>query len=89
MLAPDRHEFHVEADPDLDVLMRVLGLFAVQGAAPAEVRHLQTDEGAWMVIQAVRLEPERADLLRRRLSQVPAVRGVRVSTCLTQANAAK
>ena len=33
MPAPEvRHEFHVEADPCFDILLRVIGPFAVQGA---------------------------------------------------------
>ena len=93
MPAPDRpssrHEFHVEADPDLDVLLRILGLFAVQGAMLADVRHLQTEEAAWSVIEVIGLDLERAELLRLRLSQLPSVRAVRLGASLALVGAAK
>ena len=89
MPAPERQEFRIEADPDLDVLLRILGAFAVQGAKLVDVRHALTDEGAWTVVEAVGLAPERAELLRLRLLQVPSVRGVRLRPCLALVGAAK
>ncbi len=89
MPAPDRHEFHVEAEPDADVLLRILGPFAVQGATLAEVRHTRTDAAAWTVLETDGLAPERAELLRRRLLQVPSVRSVRLHAGLTLVSAAK
>ena len=93
MLAPDRHqtghEFHVEADPDLDILLRILGPFAVQGAVIADVRHVQTETAAWSVLEVIGLDPDRAELLRLRLSQVPSVRAVRLATSLALVGAAK
>lgn len=91
MPAPDqpRHEFHIEADPDLDALLRILGPFAVQGAALADVRHAQTQEAAWSVIEVIGLDPERAELLRLRLSQIPSVRAVRLGASLALVGAAK
>lgn len=91
MPAPDRprHEFHVEADPDLDALLRILGPFAVQGATPADIRHAQNEEAAWSVIEVIGLDPERAELLRLRLSQVPSIRTVRLAASLALVGAAK
>ena len=91
MPAPDRtrHAFHVEAEPDPDALLRILGPFAVQGAALAEVRHVQTEAAAWSVIEVIGLDPERAELLRLRLSQVPSVRAVRLAASLALVGAAK
>ena len=93
MSAPDRppvrHEFRIEADPDLDVLLRILGAFAVQGATLADVRHVQGEAGAWTVVEVEGLEPERAELLRLRLLQAPCVRDVRLRTCHALAIAAK
>ena len=93
MPAPDRaqsgYEFHVEADADGDVLLRILGLFAVQGARLADVRHRQTEASAWSVIEVTGLAPDRAELLRLRLSQVTAIRTVRLGARLTLVGAAK
>ena len=89
MPAPERQEFRIEADPDRDVLLRILGPFAVQGAELVDVRHVLTEKGAWTVVEATRLEPERAELLRLRLLQVPSVRGVRLRPCLALVGAAK
>jgi hypothetical protein len=89
MPASDRQEFRIEADPDLDVLLRILGPFAVQGAQLVDVRHVLTEAGAWTVIEATGLEPERAELLRLRLLQVPSVRGVRLRPPLALIGAAK
>ncbi|MGH6967258.1 MAG: hypothetical protein ACREE0_22460 [Phenylobacterium sp.] len=90
MPAPEvRHEFHVEADPCFDILLRVIGPFAVQGAVLADVRHLQTAEAAWSVLEVGGLDPDRAELLRLRLSQVPSVRAVRLRTCLALVGVAK
>jgi len=86
---PDLHEFRIEADAILDVLMRVLGPFAVQGAELASVRHERTAEGAWTVVEVTSLAPERAELLRLRLGQVPCVRDVRVRCALALVAAAK
>jgi acetolactate synthase regulatory subunit len=93
MPAPDRaqsgYEFHVEADPDGDVLLRILGLFVVQGAVLADVRHAQTEAAAWSVFAVTGLAPDRAELLRLRLSQVPAIRTVRLAARLALVGAAK
>ena len=51
------YEFHVEADPDGDILLRILGLFAVQGATLADVRHTQTEAAAWSVLEVTGLAP--------------------------------
>jgi hypothetical protein len=89
MPAPDRQEFRIEADPDSDVLLRILGPFAVQGAELFDVRHMLTEAGAWTVIEAIGLKPERAELLRLRLLQIPSVRAVRLRPCLALVGAAK
>lgn len=93
MSAPDRrpsgYEFHVEADPDSDVLLRILGLFAVQGAVLADVRHTQTEAAAWSVLEVTGLAHDRAELLRLRLAQVPAIRTVRLGARLALVGAAK
>ena len=89
MPAPDRHEFHVESDPDVDVLMRILGLFAVQDAVPASLRHEQAGDGAWTVLEVAGLTPERAELVRLRLLQTPCVRDARLASPLALVAAAK
>ena len=89
MPAPERQEFRIEAAPDPDVLLRILSPFAVQGAELADVRHVLTKEGAWTVVEATGLEPERAELLRLLLLQVPSVRGVRLRPSLALVGAAK
>jgi acetolactate synthase regulatory subunit len=89
MPGPDRHEFHIEADATLDVLLRVLGPFAVQGAELAGVRHERIPEGAWAVVEVTGLAPERAELLRLRLAQLACVRDVRVRCALALVAAAK
>ena len=89
MPACDRHEFHVEADPCFDVLLRIVGPFAVQGAILTDFRHVQTGDAAWTVVEASGLDGGSAELLRRRLAQVPSVRNVRLRACLTLAAAAK
>ena len=83
------YEFHVEADPDGDILLRILGLFAVQGATLADVRHTQTEAAAWSVLEVTGLAYDRAELLRLRLSQVPAIRKVRLGARLALVGAAK
>ena len=89
MPGPDRHEFRIEADSVLDVLLRILGPFAVQGADVAGVRHERTGDRAWTVVEVTGLAPERAELLRLRLAQVPCVRDVRVHCALALVVAAK
>ena len=78
MPAPDRHEFRVEADDLPDMLLRILGPFAVQGATPTSVRHEQDGQGAWTLLETSGLTSERADLLVLRLAQVPRIRTARV-----------
>jgi hypothetical protein len=78
MASPEHHEFRVEADAVVDILLRVLGPFAVQGAELAAVTHERSGEDAWAVLEVVGLAPERAEFLRLRLAQIPSVRGVTV-----------
>ncbi len=73
-----RHAFRIEADPIPDVLLRVLGPFAVQQAVIAATRHEQTETRAWTVIEVIGLEPARAEHLGRRLGQIACVRSVRL-----------
>jgi hypothetical protein len=91
MPAPDspRHVFHVEADPCTDILLRIIGPFAVQGAVLADVRHGQTEDAAWTAIEATGLDPERAELVCLRLAQIPSVRAVRLRASLALVGAAK
>jgi hypothetical protein len=76
--AGTRHAFRVEADPLPDVLLRILGPFAVQQAAIAATQHHQTPTLACTVIEVLGLEPARAEHLGRRLAQVACVRSVRL-----------
>lgn len=69
------HQFVVEVDPIPDALVRVLGPFAVQQVTVARVRYDQTCSGS-AVLEALGLDPDRADLLGRRLEQLPFVRSV-------------
>jgi hypothetical protein len=78
MPSPEHHEFRVEADAVLDVLLRILGPFAVQGVELSAVNHERNGESAWTVLEVAGLAPERAELLRLRLAQIPSVRGVTV-----------
>ena len=73
-----RHAFRIEADPIADVLLRVLGPFAVQQAVIAASRHEQTAARAWTVIEVTGLEPARAEHLGRRLREIACVRSVRL-----------
>jgi hypothetical protein len=78
MANPEHHEFRVEADALVDILLRVLGPFAVQGAELAAVTHQRSGEDAWTVLEVAGLAAEQAELLRLRLAQIPSVRGVTV-----------
>ena len=89
MPACDRHEFRVEAAPCSDVLLRIIGPFAVEGAILADVRHVHTDDAAWTVLEVTGLDYQRAELLRLRLAQVPSIREVRLRACLAVLAAAK
>ena len=76
MPSPEHHEFRVEADAVADVLLRILGPFAVQGAELAAVSHERIGEDAWTVLEVAGLAPEQVELLRLRLAQIPSVRNV-------------
>ena len=73
-----RHAFRIEADPIPDLLLRLLGPFAVQQAVIAATRHEQTETCAWTVIEVTGLEPARAEHLGRRLGAIACVRSVRL-----------
>ena len=73
-----RYAFRIEADPGPDVLLRVLGPFAVQQAAIAATRHEQTKARSRTVIEVTGLEPARAERLGRRLRAIACVRSVRL-----------
>ena len=73
-----RYAFRIEADPIPDVLLRLLGPFAVQQAVIAATRHEQTGARAWTMIEVTGLEPARAEHLGRRLGEIACVRSVRL-----------
>jgi acetolactate synthase regulatory subunit len=73
-----RHAFRIEADPIPDVLLRVLGPFAVRQALIAATRHEQTAALASTVIEVTGLAPAQAEHLGRRLREIACVRSVRL-----------
>ena len=68
--------FVVDADPCADALLRVLGPFAVQGAAIAEAVLTRSGDGLAIRIEAEDLAPERAETLLRKLQGLRVVRRV-------------
>lgn len=74
--ALQRSTFSVETDVLPDILLRLLGPFAVQGASLETVRHGLTGGGALTIIETRSLDPRRAELLTRRIAQMPWVRSV-------------
>jgi len=71
-----RHVFLISAGAEVDVLMRVLGAFAVQQAQLADVSLTQQDGQTLIRIEAASLDAERADLLTHKLRALPCVRSV-------------
>ena len=70
-----RHVFLVETDQGPDVLLRVLGPFALMGARIVRLG-LTPGEGRQDLRIEVELEPDAAGQIGRRLDAMPAVRGV-------------
>lgn len=71
-----RHTFVVEAAGEPDVLMRVLGPFAVQEATITDLRLDRRDDTLRLFIEAGGVGDDRAALIARRLEGLAAVRGV-------------
>ena len=74
--ASEQCRFRIESDVLPDVLARLLGPFAVQGATLATVCHVLAGSGTKTQIEALGLDPSRAELLRQRIAQMPWVRSV-------------
>ena len=89
MPRPEHYEFRIEADAVLDILLRILCPFAVQGAELVAVSHERSGQEAWTVLEVAGLAPERAELLRLRLAQIPSVRSVAVRRRLALVAASK
>ena len=71
-----RHTFVVEAAGEPDVLLRVLGPFAVQEATITDLRLDRTGGSVSLFIEACGMGDDRALLIARRLEGLAAVRGV-------------
>lgn len=72
----ERRTFLIEARPEPDIVLRVLGPFAVQGA---EILILEAEQGASRTsirIEAAGLGADTAGLLVERLRAMPAVTAV-------------
>lgn len=74
--APHRRTFLIEARPQADILLRVLGPFAVQGAQIVQLEAAQDAGRTTIRIEAAGLGAELAGLLVERLRAMPAVIGV-------------
>lgn len=70
---PTRFIFMVELTPDPDGLARLLVPFAVVQAPLALVEYRASEIGAVVRLEATGLDPDRAQLLKRRLEQAPCV----------------
>ncbi|MBI1405354.1 MAG: hypothetical protein GC145_04425 [Caulobacter sp.] len=74
---PDRlHTFVVAAAAESDILIRVLGPFAVQEATIADIRLDRRAGGLVIAIEASGVSDARAELIGRRLEALAAVRSV-------------
>jgi hypothetical protein len=73
-----QHLFILESRNDDDALLRVLGCFAVQQARLVETRAVADGPMLSMRIVARGLSPSRAELLRRRLCELPLAAQVSV-----------
>jgi hypothetical protein len=74
----DQQLFIVETSDSGDALLRVLGCFAVQQARLVETRAMVDGERLSMRIIAQGLTPNRVELLRRRISELPLAASVSV-----------
>ncbi|HYE46173.1 MAG TPA: hypothetical protein VEA44_10420 [Caulobacter sp.] len=71
-----RHTFVVEAAGGPDVLLRVLGPFALQEATITDLRLDRRADAVSLFIEASGVTDARAALIARRLEGLAAVRGV-------------
>ncbi len=71
-----RHVFLVEADQGSDVLLRVLGPFALMGARIVGLALTPGEDRQALRIEVELGGAETAGLIGRRLDALPAVRGV-------------
>ncbi len=71
-----RRTFLIEAARDTDVLLRVLGPFAVQGAEVEELSAIQGGAGVSIRLEVSGLSQARAEHLAERLRGLGAVTGV-------------
>lgn len=71
-----RRTFFIEAGRDGDLLLRVLGPFAVQGAEIAEMTATQGGGGVSIRLEVSGLSQARAEHLAERLRALAAVTGV-------------
>lgn len=74
--AEARHTFLVEAHAEIDILVRVLGPFAVQGARIVGAELTEREGQVAIRIEVMDLAVGRAELLMTRLRALPAVIGV-------------
>lgn len=71
-----RHTFHVQARAEVDILMRVLGPFAVQGAHIVGAELTERAGEVAIRVETIGLRMPRAELLMTRLRGTPAVLAV-------------
>lgn len=76
LAAPPRRTFLIEARPQADILVRVLGPFAVQGAQIVLMEAAQDAGRTTIRIEAAGIGAELAEHLVERLRAMPAVVGV-------------
>ena len=74
--ASPRRTFLIEAHPRHDLLLKVLGPFAVQGVEILKMDAAQDPARVTIRIEAAGLAPEAAGLLADRLRAMPMVTGV-------------
>ena len=68
--------FMIESCDASDAIVRLLGVFVVQGCRLQRLQLEPSAEGARLTVHVVGLGHERADHLRRRLEALPSVRSV-------------
>ena len=74
--AATRYVFVVDAADGADTLMRVLGVFAVQQAKVSALSFASKGGRATVRLEAEALERQRAEHVRLRIAQLPAVSNV-------------
>ena len=72
----ERRTFLIEASPETDILLRVLGLFAVRDARVLTLEAAESAEQTSIRIEVGAIDADAAGRLVARLREMPAVRTV-------------